>query len=114
MTNIIVLFYAFQELSPEIWWFYMISLAFYVSMFISQCFDSRRRDLWHTSLQHCIIFLFLIVSWICNFYRVGIIVLLLHDVSDALIQVDKISFSIDHIQFSFVNKIRYFEIFAGK
>ncbi|XP_065206283.1 ceramide synthase 5-like [Planococcus citri] len=78
-----------QELSPEIWWFYMISLAFYVSMFMSQWFDPKRRDLWPTSLQHFIIVLFLAVSWICNFYRIGIIVLLLHDVSDALIQGGK-------------------------
>ncbi|OWR55056.1 ceramide synthase 6 like protein [Danaus plexippus plexippus] len=55
--------YPHQGLTPDIWWYYMISAAFYWSLTISQFWDVRRKDFWQMFVHHIATILLLSFSW---------------------------------------------------
>ncbi|XP_061381989.1 ceramide synthase 5 [Danaus plexippus] len=81
--------YPHQGLTPDIWWYYMISAAFYWSLTISQFWDVRRKDFWQMFVHHIATILLLSFSWVCNLHRIGTLVLLLHDCADIFVEAVK-------------------------
>nr|XP_049699062.1 ceramide synthase 6 isoform X1 [Helicoverpa armigera] len=83
--------YPHQGLTNDIWWYYMISAAFYWSLTISQFWDVRRKDFWQMFVHHIATILLLSFSWVCNLHRIGTLVLLLHDCADIFVESVKAS-----------------------
>lgn len=82
--------YPFHSLDPAVWWHYMLELAFYWSLFITQFFDVKRKDFWEMFVHHVATLLLLILSWSVHMHRMGSLVLLVHDVCDHWLELAKL------------------------
>lgn len=71
--------------------YYMLSMSFYLALFISQFFDVKRKDFWQMCIHHVIALLLLSMSWISNLQRVGSLVLVVHDCADIFLEAAKIT-----------------------
>ncbi|XP_053617765.1 ceramide synthase 2-like [Plodia interpunctella] len=78
--------YPHQGVTNDVWWYYMVSSAFYWSLTISQFWDVRRKDFWQMFIHHIATIALLTFSWVCNLHRVGTLVLLLHDCADIFVE----------------------------
>ncbi|CAF4673036.1 unnamed protein product, partial [Rotaria sp. Silwood2] len=68
--------YPNHPLTDDIFWYYMIELAFYIShYFVSQFIDVKRKDFWQVFLHHIATISLLSFSYIVNFIRIGTLVL---------------------------------------
>lgn len=83
--------YPHQSIDADIWFYYMFSMAFYCSLMVSQFFDIKHKDFWLMFIHHVITLLLLALSWICNFHRVGALVLLIHDCADIFLDATKMA-----------------------
>lgn len=81
--------YPYQGVTTDVWWYYMISLAFYWSLAFSQFFDVKRKDFWQMFIHHVATIVLLSFSWICNLHRVGTLVLVIHDAADCILDGTK-------------------------
>ncbi|XP_038213081.1 ceramide synthase 5-like isoform X1 [Zerene cesonia] len=81
--------YPHQGLTSDVWWYYMISSAFYWSLTISQFWDVRRKDFWQMFVHHIATIALLSFSWVCNLHRIGTLVLLVHDCADIFLEAAK-------------------------
>lgn len=81
--------YPHQSIDDGIWWYYMISLGFYLSLTILQFHDRKRKDFWQMLIHHFVTLMLIGFSWICNFHRVGSLVLLVHDCADIPLEAAK-------------------------
>ncbi|XP_061722375.1 ceramide synthase 6-like isoform X2 [Cydia pomonella] len=78
--------YPHQGLTTDVWWYYMISSAFYWSLSMSQFWDVRRKDFWQMFVHHLATIMLLSFSWVCNLHRIGTLVLLSHDCADIFLE----------------------------
>lgn len=83
--------YPHQSVSNDIWWYYMISLSFYWSLCVSQFFDVRRKDFWQMFVHHIATITLMGFSWTCNLYRIGSLVLVVHDCADIFLEAAKMA-----------------------
>ncbi|XP_023706928.1 ceramide synthase 6 isoform X1 [Cryptotermes secundus] len=83
--------YPHQSITSDCWWYYMISLAFYWSLTVSQFFDVKRKDFWQMFIHHIAAICLMGFSWVCNLHRIGTLVLLTHDCSDIFLEAAKMA-----------------------
>ncbi|XP_052739048.1 ceramide synthase 5 isoform X1 [Bicyclus anynana] len=81
--------YPHQGTTSDIWWYYMMSAAFYWALTMSQFWDVRRKDFWQMFVHHIATIALLSFSWVCNLHRIGTLVLLLHDCTDIFLEAAK-------------------------
>ncbi|CAK1589949.1 unnamed protein product [Parnassius mnemosyne] len=81
--------YPHQGVTNDVWWYYMVSAAFYWSLTISQFWDVRRKDFWQMFVHHIATVSLISFSWVCNLHRIGTLVLLLHDCGDVFVEAVK-------------------------
>lgn len=79
----------FQAVTDDVWWYYMISMAFYWSLAFSQFADHKRKDFWQMFIHHVLTLLLIALSWVCNIHRVGSLILLVHDCADVFLEAAK-------------------------
>ncbi|KAK4308575.1 hypothetical protein Pmani_019730 [Petrolisthes manimaculis] len=86
--------YPFHNLDNDVWWYYILVLAFYYSMLITETLMPRRmNDGRIKMLLHHLTTVFLMsFSWVCNFVRGGTLVLLVHELADVLLMVAKMCY----------------------
>ncbi|CAG0883619.1 unnamed protein product [Darwinula stevensoni] len=78
-----------QPVTWDIRWYYIFELGFYWSLMLSQFFDVRRKDFYPMFLHHCATILLMTFSWLSSCFRVGTLILLLHDISDIFMEAAK-------------------------
>lgn len=83
--------YPYQSVSNDVWWHYMISLAFYWSLCVSQFFDVKRKDFWQMFIHHIATIVLMSLSWVCNLPRIGTLVLVTHDCADIFLEAAKMA-----------------------
>lgn len=83
--------YPDHPVKTEEWWYYNIELGFYISLVITQFFDTKRKDFWQMFVHHVVTILLLVLSWACNFHRIGALVLAIHDIADVPMELAKIA-----------------------
>ena len=82
--------YPFHPMTGQVWCYYMLELAFYWSLSISQWFDVRRKDFWEMFVHHNTTILLIMFSWTAHFTRIGTLVMLVHDCADPLLELAKL------------------------
>lgn len=82
-----------QSVSSDIWWYYMVSMSFYWSLCVSQFFDVKRKDFWQMFIHHIAAILLMCFSWVVNVFRIGSLVLVVHDSADIFLEVSPVHFS---------------------
>lgn len=80
-----------QNITDDIWWYYMISLSFYCSLMVSQFFDVKRKDFWQMFIHHIATIVLICFSWVVNLTRIGSLVLIVHDCSDIFLEAAKMA-----------------------
>ena len=68
----------------------MGELSFYWGLLITQFFDVKRKDFWMMFVHHAVTIFLMSFSWTCNFYKVGTLVLIIHDVADIFLESAKL------------------------
>ncbi|XP_076348835.1 ceramide synthase 6-like [Tachypleus tridentatus] len=81
--------YPHQSVTDDVWWYYMVELGFYWALTFSQFLDIKRKDFLQMFVHHIITIMLLSFSWACNFWRVGTLVMLIHDFADIPLEVTK-------------------------
>eukprot|EP00095_Tigriopus_kingsejongensis_P001622 snap_masked-scaffold289_size220122-processed-gene-1.19 protein:Tk01622 transcript:snap_masked-scaffold289_size220122-processed-gene-1.19-mRNA-1 annotation:"ceramide synthase 6-like" len=81
--------FPFHDVTNDIWLYYMVELSFYWSLLLSQFFDVQRSDFWEMFAHHVAAILLLSLSWTCNLFRVGTLVLWVHDCADVFLESAK-------------------------
>ena len=81
--------YPYHEMPSDIWCYYMMELAFYWSLSICQFFDVKRKDFLEMMIHHNATILLMMFSWSGHFFRIGSLVMILHDVADPLLELAK-------------------------
>jgi hypothetical protein len=78
-----------HSVTDDVWWYYMIELSYYWSCIISQFFDAKRKDFWEMFLHHVATIALLALSWSTNLFKIGTLVLWVHDMSDVFLESAK-------------------------
>ncbi|KAL7063958.1 hypothetical protein AAHC03_05884 [Spirometra sp. Aus1] len=80
---------------PEYFWLYMLQLAYYMhSFYATISLDVKRADWTVMIVHHVVTILLLHFSMLARFYRVGALVLFLHDFSDILLEAGKFTIAL--------------------
>lgn len=80
-----------QSLSRNIRLYYLFSITINWTQFVSHFFDIKRKDFWIMFIHHVIALLLLIMSWICNFHRVGSLVIVTLDFAECFLEAAKMA-----------------------
>lgn len=80
----------FQIQTSEVRWYYFISFGHYIHLFVTQFFEPKRKDWWEMFIHHLVTMALLFFSYIVSFLRIGVVVLLCHDVSDVMLELAKL------------------------
>lgn len=83
--------YPNHSVTDGIWWYYMIELGFYWSLIFSQFLDVKRKDFLQMFVHHVVTILLLCLSWAANLFRVGTLVLVVHDFADCPLEAAKMA-----------------------
>ncbi|XP_077119476.1 ceramide synthase 3 isoform X2 [Ranitomeya variabilis] len=81
--------YPKQEVLESQYWYYVMELGFYWSLLFSVASDVRRKDFMVQVVHHLATIFLLNFSWGVKYIRVGTLTLLVHDVSDVLLEAAK-------------------------
>jgi len=82
--------YPYHYVESDVWWWYMGELSFYWGLLITQFFDVKRKDFSMMFIHHAVTIGLMSFSWTCNFYKIGTLVLMVHDVSDIFLESAKL------------------------
>ncbi|XP_073948137.1 ceramide synthase 5-like [Choristoneura fumiferana] len=80
-----------QGYTNGMWWYYMVTSAFYWSLLLSQFWDVRRKDFWQNFVHHLATISLISFSWVLNAHRVGTLVILSHDPAEIFLEAAKAS-----------------------
>ncbi|XP_059163335.1 ceramide synthase 2-like isoform X2 [Physella acuta] len=80
-----------HNVTDDIYWYYMIEGAFYISLLFSLFTDNKRKDFTEMVIHHVATLLLMGMSWVNNFVRIGTLVLLVHDAVDSWMEAAKVS-----------------------
>ena len=82
--------YPNHMISNDIWVYHLLKLAFYLSLTLSQAHDVKRSDFWEMLLHHIITIILINFAFAANVFRIGSIIMWIHDISDILMKLAKI------------------------
>ncbi|XP_060925701.1 ceramide synthase 5 [Limanda limanda] len=83
--------YPYQVLTPGLYHYYVIELAFYCSLMFSQFSDIKRKDFVIMFIHHLATVGLISFSYVNNMVRVGSLVMCVHDSSDFLLEAAKLA-----------------------
>ncbi|XP_050506841.1 ceramide synthase 5-like isoform X2 [Diabrotica virgifera virgifera] len=80
-----------QDITNEIWLYYVVNLAFYWSLLITIVLGVRRKDFHENLVHHSVAILLIYISLTLNAFRIGTIILVVLSVSDIFLESAKIA-----------------------
>ncbi|XP_068963257.1 ceramide synthase 4-like, partial [Petaurus breviceps papuanus] len=78
-----------QPLQPVLYWWYVLELGFYFSLLLTLTHDVKRKDFYGYIIHHFMTITLMCYSYSANLMRIGVLVILLHDVSDIFLEAGK-------------------------
>lgn len=78
-----------QNVTNDVYWYYLVELAFYWSLIFTLIWDPKRADFYQMLVHHVATIVLMNFSWLVNFVRIGTLVLIVHDVADPLLELTK-------------------------
>ncbi|XP_022079960.1 ceramide synthase 6-like isoform X2 [Acanthaster planci] len=83
--------FPYHALTPPLFNYYLLEWSFYISLLMSVFTDVRRKDFIANVVHHIATVMLIFFSYICNFTRIGSLVMVIHDVSDIFLEGAKIT-----------------------
>ncbi|GFQ76734.1 ceramide synthase 6 [Trichonephila clavata] len=83
--------YPHHSVTKDVWCYYMLELGFYWSLTFSQFLDTKRKDFMQMFVHHIVTILLLTFSWTSNLFRIGSLVLVIHDFADVPLEAAKMA-----------------------
>lgn len=77
-----IVFVSFQGVPSSTWWYFIIYISIFWSLTLTHFFETKRKDFWAMLIHHLVALFTVILIWILNVHRAGIVMLFLHDVSE--------------------------------
>lgn len=76
--------YPYHSIDDDVWWYYIIGLSYFWSATFLQIQAPGRSmaDKVQMMLHHLFTVFLMVFSWTCNFWRIGTLVLLIHEFAD--------------------------------
>jgi len=81
-----------QSMLPSQYWYYLMEMAFYLSLLLSLTCDVKRKDFTEQVLHHLATLTLLGFSWVSNYIRIGTLVMATHDSADIFLEAAKMLF----------------------
>ncbi|ESO99796.1 hypothetical protein LOTGIDRAFT_226091 [Lottia gigantea] len=91
-----------HHVSDELFWYYAVESAFYLSLVFTLFTDVKRKDFNEMIIHHICTLCLLFTSYSSNLIRIGSLVLAVHDVVDSSLEVSNFSILIDPVQSLYV------------
>lgn len=82
--------YPHQKMSSDIWFYYVINLAYYWSLIIEVFMHKRRKDFTETVVHHVVAIFLIYISFVMNLFRIGTLVIIVLFVSDIFLELAKL------------------------
>lgn len=79
-----------HPLIDEIYYYYLIEIGFYLSLIISLFVDVKRKDFWQMVVHHIVTVMLTTFSYNAGFFRIGCVIILLHDLADIFLESAKV------------------------
>jgi len=79
-------------LPPVLRWYYLLAVAYYIYSLFALYIEPHQKDFSQMLIHHIATVALILFSFYVGFFRVGIAVLLVHDISDPLLQIGKLFF----------------------
>jgi len=83
--------YTEHEITTEMQWYYHMEIAFYFALLFSQFFDTKRKDFYQMLIHHVATLTLLLGSYITSYYRVGCVIIYIHDAADVWLESAKLA-----------------------
>lgn len=80
----------FEPMAPEVHWYYVMELGIYTHFFVYHFFERRRKDFWEMLIHHIATVILIAGSYVTGHYRIGTLVMLLHDTTDIFLEAAKV------------------------
>ncbi|XP_045597413.1 ceramide synthase 6 [Procambarus clarkii] len=76
--------YPYHNVDDDVWWYYMTVLSYFWAVSVSEIVHPRRKTDGKLKIivHHVTTVMLMTFSWICNFTRIGTVVLLVHECAD--------------------------------
>ncbi|XP_049645557.1 ceramide synthase 4-like [Suncus etruscus] len=100
--------YPHQSLKPSLYYWYLLELSFFTSLFITAPLDIKRKDFKEQMLHHTVTILLIFFSYSTNLIRVGSLVMLPLDCTNSFLEIAKI---FSYTKYQKVSQVLFF-IFA--
>jgi len=77
-------------IEPMVYHYYMFQLGFYChSLYAHFAYEVKRSDFWPLLLHHFVTIFLIHFSYVVGFHRVGLLVLICHDINDIIFELGK-------------------------
>ncbi|XP_033104101.1 ceramide synthase 6-like [Anneissia japonica] len=83
--------FPYHPIEPFMYNYYFMELVFHWCLILSVLFDVKRKDFLPNIIHHFVTVMLISFSWVCNFVRIGGLVLTCHDMSDVFLESAKMS-----------------------
>jgi len=83
--------YPNHNIDSDVWWHYMLEMAFYWSLFFTQFSDVKRKDFVEMFIHHLATLALLTLSFTTQMHRIGSLVILVHDFADHWMELAKMA-----------------------
>lgn len=80
-----------QHVSNDVYIFYLIELSFYWSMSFTLLVEKKKKDFIIMIVHHTATIVLIYFSWVCNFVRIGTLIILVHDAVDYWMSAAKLA-----------------------
>ncbi|KAK7494277.1 hypothetical protein BaRGS_00014559, partial [Batillaria attramentaria] len=80
-----------HNVTPDMYWYYMVQAGFYLALSLSLFTDVKRKDFTEMIVHHIATLGLMFFSWMNNFVRIGSLVLLVHDCVDPIMEAAKMA-----------------------
>eukprot|EP01006_Ploeotia_vitrea_P052569 TRINITY_DN67704_c6_g2_i2.p1 TRINITY_DN67704_c6_g2~~TRINITY_DN67704_c6_g2_i2.p1 ORF type:complete len:237 (-),score=133.03 TRINITY_DN67704_c6_g2_i2:72-782(-) len=83
--------YPLEAMGDGVRYYYLLQLGYYFHLVIAQLVEERKKDFWEMFVHHLATITLVLFSYLTNFVRIGTLVLLVHDISDPIMEAAKLA-----------------------